>query len=148
VSNYSTGKGYDVLKGVTNLAKSNGPRINPPTLIGSDFAQINLLLNPKNLLTFSNIVNRVNSANTVTNVKAQGLTLTIPPGSTLQFILSGVAATPVVLMYIQPTGAPASPHIIIGQGILGGGSYRLFQAQVDPAIATGIVYAQLFYQST
>jgi len=138
VSTYSTGKGYDVLKGLTNISKSNSPVINPPILLGSDSMQIDVINNPSNLYTFSNLVHRTNQANTIVNLSAQGSFLTIPAGGTLQFILSGVPASPVVI---------TSTNIRIGGGTLGSGTYRLFLAQVDPLITTGIVYAQLYYQS-
>jgi hypothetical protein len=138
VSTYSTGKGFDVLKGLTNVAKSNSPVLNPPILLGSDSAEIDLVKNPSNLLTFPNIVHRTNQTNTLVNLSAQGSFLTIPAGGTLQFVLSGVPASPVVI---------TSTNIRISGGIYGSGTYRLFLAQVDPLITSGIVYAQLYYQS-
>jgi hypothetical protein len=138
VGTFSPGKGYDVLKGLTNISKSNSPVLNPPVLLGSDSARIDLLKNPSNLLSFPNLVHRTNQANTLVNLSAQGAFLTIPSGATLQYILSGVPASPVVI---------TSRNIRIGGGTLGAGTYRLFLAQVDPLITSGIVYAQLYYQS-
>ena len=120
---YASGTGYQVNVGMTKIAKSNSPVVNPPILIGSDSAQIDKVANPSNLLTFSN----VNS----------GATLTIPQGGTLQYILSGLGATPVIITF---------QNIRIYQSQLGAGSYKLFQAQVDPSITSGTVYAQLYYQ--
>jgi hypothetical protein len=138
VGTYASGKGYSVLNGLTNISKSNTPVVNPPILLGSDSAKVDLTKNPSNLLTFPNLVRRTNQANTLVNLSAQGAFLTIPPGGTLQFILSGVPASPVVI---------TSTNIRIGGGTLGSGTYRLFLAQVDPSITSGIVYAQLYYQS-
>lgn len=135
---FSPSGGFSVLHGMTKISKSNSPVVNPPVLIGSDSARVDLTLNPSNLLTFSNLINRVNTVNTFSNLQAQGLVLTVPAGGTLQYILSGTPADPVVI---------TTTNIRIGGGTLGPGYYKLFLAQVDPSITSGIVYAQLYYQS-
>lgn len=120
---FSSGTGYQVNVGMTKIAKSNSPVLNPPTLIGSDYAQIDNIANPSNLLSFSKLLK-------------EG-TLVIPQGATLLYTLSGTGATPVVT---------TTQNIKIINSQLGAGSYKLFQAQVDPTVMSGTVYAQLYYQ--
>jgi hypothetical protein len=152
VGTFSSGEGYLMTKGLTNVAKSNSPSPGhlPPVVIGTDSANIDLGANPLNLLSFPNIVNRQTFLVPANNLKSQNLRIIIPMGGVLTYTLSGVVAAPVVTMETKTLGTVGKDRIITsvsgGTLTLGPGTYKAFRAQVDPAITTGAVYAQLQYQ--
>jgi hypothetical protein len=153
VGTFASGEGYLLTKGLTTVAKSNSPNPSnaPPVLIGTDSANINLVANPLNLLSFPNIVNRQVFLNPLNNLKSKNLKLTIPMGGTLVYTLTGVVAVPVVTMQSIVGGVIGKDRMITsavaGSLTLGPGVYKAFRAQVDPAITAGAVYANLTYQA-
>jgi hypothetical protein len=155
VGTYSSGDGYLLTKGLTTVAKSNSPNPSnsPPVLIGTDSANINLVANPTNLLSFPNIVNRQVFLNVQNNLKSKNLIMTIPMGGTLVFSVSGGGglAVPVVTMQTKTLGTIGLDRIITsavaGSLTLGPGTYKMFRAQVPLTVTTGAVYASLYYQA-
>lgn len=155
VGTFSSGDGYLLTKGLTTVAKSNSPNPSnsPPVVIGTDSANIDLVANPLNLLSFPNIVNRQTFLVPANNLKSKNLKMTIPMGGVLTYSLSGGGglAAPVVTMESKTLGVIGKDRVITGVSggtlTLGPGTYKAFRAQVPLTVTIGAVYASLSYQA-